>query len=133
MKIGIVGSRTFENYFQMKDFIIETIDIKEVKLIISGGAVGADCLGERFANDNKIEIKIYYPEWKRFGKPAGLIRNSKIVKESDVIFAFWDGRSAGTKDTIDKANGLGKKVHVYIFKVERIEENKNKKEHTWLI
>jgi hypothetical protein len=51
----------------------------------------------------KIPIKIIYPQWEIFGKKAGIIRNIEIVKKSDLVFAFWDGKSKGTEFTIKQA------------------------------
>jgi hypothetical protein len=39
-----------------------------------------------------------------------MIRNSDIIKTSELVVAFWDGKSTGTKDSIDKANKLGIKT-----------------------
>lgn len=115
MKIGIVGSRTFEEYTAMSDFIKEKIDLGDYDTVVSGGAVGADNLAERFARENGLRMIVHSPEWNRFGNNAGFIRNSKIVEESDIIFAFWDGRSRGTADTMEKARRQNKKVYVFTF------------------
>lgn len=115
LKIGIVGSRTFEEYTAMSNYIKEKINLDDYNTVVSGGAVGADNLAERFARDNSLAMVVHYPEWNRFGNNAGFIRNSKIVEESDVIFAFWDGRSRGTHDTIDKAKRMGKPIHIFTF------------------
>jgi hypothetical protein len=43
---------------------------------------------------------------------AGYIRNGYIVNNSDVIVAFWNGKSNGTADTITKARKAGKPVGI---------------------
>ena len=108
MKIGIVGSRTFNNY-NLFEQVINKI-VQENDIIVSGGAIGADSLAEMYAKIHKFETIIFKPEWEKYGKQAGFIRNSKIVEESDYIIAFWDGNSKGTLDTISKAENLGKQV-----------------------
>lgn len=103
MKIGVIGSRFFDNYSLVKqklDYIYQDIDIT---LIVSGGAIGADTFGEKWADENGIEKMIFKPEWKKYGKKAGFIRNKDIVLNSDRIVAFWNGTSKGTLNSIDIA------------------------------
>lgn len=116
MKIAIVGSRSFSDYSALSQYIKETIDITEVEAVVSGGANGADSLAERFAKDEGKQLLIFHPQWKKYGKQAGMLRNTQIVDKADIVFAFWDGVSRGTKDSIDKATNRGKKVYVYTFK-----------------
>lgn len=118
MKIGIVGSRTFEDYDILKKFVLESIDINEVEDVVSGGAIGADTLAEMFSLETfGKEAIVHEPDYKKWGRYfAPKLRNTLIAEESDVLIAFWNGFSSGTKDTIDKAKKLGKKV--YIYKIE---------------
>ena len=76
------------------------------KYIISGGARGADSLAERYAKENNIEFVCFPADWKTHGKVAGFIRNKDIVKASDRVIAFYDGKSSGTKDTLAAAKRL---------------------------
>jgi hypothetical protein len=100
MRIGIVGSRGFKDYKLLKD----TLDnFKSITAIISGGAKGADSLGTKYADNNGIEKIIHYPDWDEHGKSAGFVRNSDIVRDSDLVISFWDGKSKGTRDSIAKA------------------------------
>ncbi|WP_158964041.1 SLOG family protein [Myroides fluvii] len=114
MKLAIIGSRSFEDYPLAAIHIQEVIEKENLKLthIVSGGAKGADQLGARFALAYHLELIVFKPDWKRYGKRAGFIRNTEIVAHADCILAFWDGQSKGTKDSIDKATGAGKKVIV---------------------
>lgn len=108
MKLAIIGSRGFSDYKLLKENVI--IHFPELRAIVSGGAKGADQLGEMLANELGIPIEIYYPEWKRYGKLAGLIRNELIVKNSDSLIAFWDGSSKGTKKSIEVCQKVKKKM-----------------------
>lgn len=80
---------------------METKLITPITAIVSGGAKGADSLAERYAQENGLEMVIYYPDWEKHGRAAGPIRNRLIVDEADAVVAFWDGKSRGTKSTID--------------------------------
>lgn len=108
MKIAIVGSRNFTNYEFAKRFLLEFIQQEDV--IISGGAKGADTIAEQFADELGNEKIIYKPDWDKYGKSAGMIRNGKIVEDCDYVIAFWDNKSRGTADTIRKAQNLNKQV-----------------------
>lgn len=118
MKVGIVGSRSFNDYELLEKTIFNNLNIDQIDGVISGGAQGADRLGERFATIHKIEKQIFYPEWNKYGKQAGFLRNIKIVRNSDLIFVFWDGESKGTQHTINLCKQHNKKCIVQKFKGE---------------
>ena len=112
MKVAVVGSRTFYDYELLKKTLDEITDIET---IVSGGAQGADRLGERYAEDNKLKTLIFLPEWKKYGKRAGFIRNEDIVKNADKVVAFWDGESKGTLSSINIAKKLDKEILIVNF------------------
>ncbi len=56
VKLAIVGSRTFDDY-RLAENIINHIAVEygyKYTEIISGGARGADAIGERYADNNGI-------------------------------------------------------------------------------
>jgi len=112
MILGIIGSRTFNNYDLLTDEINKLKSIYDIKAIVSGGAKGADLLGKKYAIENNLEYIEYLPDWKRFGKSAGVIRNKDIINTANIVIAFWDGVSKGTKNSIDIANKQNKKILV---------------------
>lgn len=117
MNIAIVGSRNFKDYEFMKS-VIETYIIEnslEQTIIVSGGAKGADALAEKFASEKGYGTLIFLPEWEKYGRGACSVRNTQIIENADVVIAFWDGASRGTKDSIDKAKKMGKKLMIHSF------------------
>jgi hypothetical protein len=84
----------------------------EITLFLSGGARGVDSLGEEWARKNGIPVERYKPDWKRFGKGAGVMRNSDLVSKPEALVALWDGKSTGTRDVIRKAQEAGLRVFV---------------------
>jgi hypothetical protein len=112
MKVAIIGSRDFNNYELVKKTMEE---YENVDMIVSGGAKGADTLGEQWAKENNKETLIFKPDWEKYGRSAGMIRNKDIVKNSDLVIAFWDGKSKGTKNSIDTCGKLGIKVRIVNF------------------
>lgn len=117
MRIIVAGSRDFNDY----PFLCETMDRLTRKLdkkklvIISGGAKGADKLGERWAFERMVSVEIFHADWAKHGKAAGPIRNGEMADVADVLIVFWDGKSPGTKDMISQANKKGLKVRVILF------------------
>ena len=126
LRIIIAGSRDFNDYELLKKSAIEIITKKtmlpDLTRIISGGARGADTLGERFANEMGLEISRFIPDWDGLGKRAGYVRNAEMAKFAvedgnyGVLIAFWDGQSRGTKHMIDLAKRYGLEVHVVNYK-----------------
>ena len=112
MKVAVIGSRGFNKYELLK----ETLSKLEITLVVSGGAKGADSLGEQYANENQIPTKIFLPDWKKHGRAAGMLRNTDIINEAEMVVAFWDGESKGTKDSITKAQKQNKKVLIINYK-----------------
>lgn len=116
MRLGVVGSRAFNDYDLLKSKLDKFHEIYGIECIVSGGADGADKLGEKWADENGIEKDIYYPDWKKYKKAAGFIRNEDIVKNSHRVLAMWDGFSKGTKNTIELCKKY--KIKCYICKYE---------------
>ena len=113
-KLIIAGSREFDDYKTLQLgtdwFLYEMVgqgwapdDIE----IVSGTALGADRLGERFAIANGMGIKRFPANWTMHGKSAGFKRNKQMAVYADALIAFPLGKSSGTRDMIKQARGLG--------------------------
>lgn len=113
-KIIIAGSRGFTDY-DLLQRTLNTYGISPHDKIISGTANGADKLGEKYANENSIEVKRFPAEWDKYGKSAGYKRNEQMALYADSLIAFWDGKSKGTKHMIDLAKRHNLKVEVVAF------------------
>lgn len=104
-KIGVIGSRRRNAGIDRKVIREQFLEIYEDgDWIVSGGCPqGGDRFAEIIAKDYGIPIVIFYPNWKKFGKAAGIIRNTYIADNSDVIIAcVAEDRKGGTEDTIKK-------------------------------
>ena len=117
MKLAVVGSRCFED----AALLARTLKLARPSHVISGGALGADIMAENWAKARKIPVTIFKPEWGRYGYSAGAIRNRLIVDAADKVIAFWDGKSPGTKITMDYARKAGKVVEVIQFKTQEMQ------------
>jgi len=111
MKLAIIGSRTFSDFWTLEKWVFKFNPIK----IISGGAIGADSLAEEYAKKENIIFEIFKPEWDKYGKSAGFIRNQQIIDACDIVLAFWDGKSKGTQDSINKAKLAKKPTFIVYF------------------
>ena len=120
VKVIIAGSRNFYNYDTVEETVISYFMShgfpKENIEIISGGARGADSLGEQLAKSYELKLTIFSAQWDTYGKAAGMIRNKEMadyaIKDSNkaILFAFWDGQSRGTKGMIDIAKRCSMEV-----------------------
>ena len=119
MKLGIVVSRTILNKEFVFFMIEEAIKTYNITHIVSGGAIGIDSIAEEYAINHRLSTIIHHAQWKKYGKSAGYRRNKLIWKDSDIIIAFWDGESEGTKHTIDNYKG---KLFVITFNKENYPE-----------
>lgn len=103
IKLIIAGSRNFTNYAKAKAYLDAMIRVYEVTEVISGGARGADSLGEKWAWEKDIPLVVVRADWQRFGKRAGMVRNQLMALQADAVIVFWDGNSRGSSNMIDIA------------------------------
>lgn len=119
MKVIIAGSRYFNNYELLRqyvDHILQNVSQKESIEIVSGGAKGADELGERYAKERGYKITRFPAEWNKYGRAAGPKRNEQMGDYADALIAFWDGESRGTKHMIEYAKKKNLLVRVKVPK-----------------
>lgn len=111
MRIAVVGSRGFTN----KELLDSTLSEYNPTEIVSGGARGADRMAADWANEHRITLTEFYPDYDKYGRAAPIKRNDLIVDAADMVIAFWDGKSTGTKYTMNYAKKKGKEVRVIMF------------------
>ena len=93
----VAGSRTFSNYELLKRTLDHLLQNKTEVEIVSGGARGADQLGERYAHERGHKLCVFPADWNRYGKRAGFIRNVHMADYADALVAFrMPGVSKGT-------------------------------------
>lgn len=107
MKVAVIGSR---------GLVVNNLEKflpKDTTEIISGGARGIDSCAREYALAHGIKLTEFLPEYEKYGRSAPLKRNIKIIKKADLVLAFWDGESRGTKFVIDNCNRMGVSVKVH--------------------
>lgn len=119
IKLAIVGSRGFSDYpllcQTMFDHFYDHDHSEEgsewrIDEVISGGAVGADSLGARWADEYGIPKHIIRPDYVNHDRyEAPLIRNGLIAERCTMMLAFWTGEmKSGTRNAIGHATRLRK-------------------------
>jgi len=106
LPLAIIGSRNCPAV-DIEAYLDELPDA-----IVSGGAKGADTYAREFAIKKGIKIIEFLPDYKRYGRSAPLVRNRQIIDCCDEVLAFWDGKSKGTKQTLDYAERKGKPIKI---------------------
>lgn len=109
MKVAVIGSRGLSVTYLGRYLPENTTEI------VSGGARGVDTSAREYALSHGIKLTEFLPEYTRFGRSAPLKRNITIIEYADIVLAFWDGKSRGTKFVIDNCRRLGVEVRIYIM------------------
>jgi hypothetical protein len=111
MHLAIVGYRGFTDetvFMETMQAFVAKYGLPE--LVVSGGAAGADTMGELWAAICGIPTRILTPDWRRYGRAAGLMRNTDIVAACTHMVAFPSIHGKGTQDSIRKAQQAKKVV-----------------------
>lgn len=114
MKIAIIGSRECGN-INLERELVKRFEILTNDTIISGGARGIDTHAAQFARKHGIKLLEFRPDYATYGRGATFVRNRLMVDMADVVVAFWNGSSRGTKYTIEYAKK--KYVPVVIIRI----------------
>ena len=109
MRIAIIGSRNLKLY-DLDNYIP-----KGVTEIVSGGAVGIDSCAKKYALEKGLRLTEYLPNYKKYGVTAPLFRNMQIIENCDLVLAFWDGKSKGTRHVIKKCTEQRIPVKIYLI------------------
>lgn len=112
MKVGIVGSRRFSDPAQVEAYV-KALPTKAS--IITGSASGVDAAATRAARARNIPVQVLPASLDELAdEKKAEARNRRLVEACDVLVAFWDGTSKGTRATVERALDAGKEVHVYL-------------------
>lgn len=114
MRLLIAGSRTFADYEHLARVLnAVTSKVKARITVICGDAKGADTLGATWAHLNGHDVEHYPANWEVLGRGAGMVRNRAMVATATHACYFWDGKSPGTKHSIDAAKAKGIPIRIW--------------------
>lgn len=112
LRVAIVGSRRFAEIGRVTEYVNS---LPPRTAILTGSAGGVDAAATKAARSKGIPVQVLpasFEEMSDAGRAA--IRNQKLIDACDVLVAFWDGASRGTRATVDRALDSGKEVHVFM-------------------
>ncbi|HSV08541.1 MAG TPA: SLOG family protein [Candidatus Binatus sp.] len=104
MKVLVCGSRSWTSEHEIRSVLRE---FDRGTIVVHGGARGADQLAGVVARSLGMEVREHRPRYDRYpGALAPLIRNRHMLdtEKPDLVIAFWDGHSSGTRHCIDEAH-----------------------------
>ncbi len=109
MRVLITGGRDFLDQLLLFKTLDELHSKSPISLVIHGTAKGADSLAHHWAEERRVSVEACPPDWKRFGRAAGVIRNKAMLEKSpDLLVAFSGSR--GTADMVRRARKAGLRV-----------------------
>lgn len=112
MRVAIIGSRHFTAPNRVTDYVRS---LPKGSSVITGSASGVDAAVTKAAREAGIPIQVMSASFDELADPTKAeARNRRLVEAGDVLVAFWDGTSKGTRTTIDRALDAGKEVHVFV-------------------
>jgi hypothetical protein len=83
-------------------------------VVVTGSASGVDAEAARAARRRDLAVIRVSASFEEAGDArAAADRNQRLIDQAEVVVAFWDGASPGTRGTIVRALDSGKEVHVF--------------------
>ena len=112
MRVAIVGSR----HFSEPDRVTEYVNGLPARAsIITGSASGVDAAATKAARARGLGVQVMPASFDEMSDASrSAARNQRLVDACDVLVAFWDGTSKGTRATVERALDAGKEVHVFV-------------------
>jgi hypothetical protein len=112
MRIGIVGSRHFPELERVADYVRS---LPATSSLVTGSASGVDATATRAARDRGLPVRVLGASFEEAADAGTAVeRNLRLVSSCDVLVAFWDGVSQGTRGTVERALDSGREVHVFV-------------------
>lgn len=115
LAVLVCGGRYYQNTKQLYRIMDAIQALYGFKILIHGGATGADELAGKWAQERDLKKIVVKAKWEKYGKSAGPLRNQAMLDmfAPDLIIAFEGG--AGTADMVRRAKLAGvpvKEIHV---------------------
>lgn len=110
----VTGSRSLDGREDRKRVWARLDCLPRDVVVLHGRCLaGADWQAFNWATARQRPQLCYPARWKELGDQAGFARNQVMVGLCpELVLAFWDGKSRGTRDAIDKARKAGINVEV---------------------
>ncbi len=114
MRVAIVGSRRFSETERVTEYVSS---LPPRASVITGSASGVDAAATKAARAKGIPVQVMPASFDEMSDPSrSAARNQRLIDACDVLVAFWDGSSKGTRATVERALDSGKEVHVFVVR-----------------
>lgn len=126
LHILVCGGRHFTDY-PLLCVALDKIKENDSEIeIVSGHCQGADMLGEKYAEEHGISVKIFPADWGKYKRKAGLIRNKQMIEyiknfDNRIVVAFTSENTVGTRNTIT----LAKKANIPVMEIPYVPNEEN--------
>lgn len=115
MKVAIIGSKSLD-VLNFAGYLPEG-----TTEIVSGGSKGIDACARRYAEVIGMDFTEFLPNYLKYGVNASIQRYIDIIRYSDYILVFWDGKSRSTMRIIDKCGKYGASFRIIRMRPQRNE------------
>ncbi len=132
IKLLIFGSRDINKdqaYFQINEFVT-AMGTPPHSIITAGEPEGACEMARRYAQENGHTLTLFF---KQLNRAQGMYhwRSVMALNECDEVLFLYNGTSKGTKNEMDLAAKMEKKMTVYLVEKEstfgwNVETNESK-------
>jgi hypothetical protein len=113
VRVVVSGSRTWSSPFIRGQIYDRLKELPRGSHVLHGDARGIDRIAGEVAKTLDLLVEVHPAEWEQHGKRAGIVRNIEMLDTGpDLVIAYWDGESRGTKHMIDAARERGVPVEV---------------------
>ena len=112
MRVAIVGSRHYPDLARVAAYVGS---LPASTSLVTGSAAGVDATAARAARERGLPVRVLGASFEEArDADAAAERNQRLIDACEVLIAFWDGRSSGTRQTIERALNSGREVHVLV-------------------
>lgn len=110
LKVLVCGGRDFTDRARAFSVLDTLHSERPIGCVISGGARGADTLGELWAISRRIAVMKFPAHWDTLGSAAGKMRNCWMLDygKPDIVVAFPGG--PGTRHMVAQSRRAGVEV-----------------------
>lgn len=123
MKIAVVGSTQINSRLNL-DVVVKYLKSLPIGTqILTGSSLGVDrFVAQHYPKRRGFRLRVYQPNWERFGQTSVDMENKKMINESDIVAVCWNGVSPGSKSIIEECKKIGKDTEVIMLKNELMAE-----------
>ena len=103
MRVVVTGGR----FYADKTYLESELSKLGITELAHGGQTGADALAGKWAESVGVPSVCFLADWATYGRPAGPIRNRRMLVEfkPDLVVAFKGNN--GTENCVKQARHLG--------------------------